>query len=65
MIINFLEVNNTECQLLDAKPDGESRSEERIRRQVLKEVRKQIHIMEKIMNDRYLSLQPEIMVEAN
>jgi len=49
VIINFLEVNNTECQLLDAKPDGESRSEERIRRQVLKEVRKQIHIMEKIV----------------
>jgi len=65
-ILNFLEVNKVEYQILyENRPADETKAEERYRMQVCREIHRQITIAETLINQRFLSVQPELVVEAN
>lgn len=65
-ILNFLEVNKLEYQILQDKiQEDETKAEERFKQQVSREIHRQIMMADTLLNQRFLSVQPELVVEAN
>lgn len=65
-LLNFLEVNKVELAALQERQHSdETKAEERFRMNVCREVQRQIMIADTLLHQRFLTINPELVVEAN